>query len=268
MRKIILLATFSLIAVSCSVYYVQQTSTETTYHHDVPELQDAHIVGKAPNFAEITDISEKKHTFFSFLKPGIAWENRRVLQERENLNNIKDNFLANKLSNDNIKQAKKLAENYDLSLSEQGVDQKWIDDMLHRVDVLPEALVLTQAANESAWGTSRFATEGNNYFGQWCYSEGCGLIPLKRGEGMTHEVASFSSVQESIHRYFMNVNRNAAYYDLREIRYGLRENNANLLSADSAMEMVNGLLKYSERGEAYVQDLQSMMRHNQQFWTE
>lgn len=268
MRKIFLLVAFSLVAVSCSVYYVKQSSTETTYYNDVPELQNAHVAGKAPDFAEINDISEKKHSFFSFLKPGVAWENRRVLQERETLNKIKNNLLAKKLSNTNIKQAKKLANNYDLPLSEQGVDLQWIDNMLHRVDVLPEALVLTQAANESAWGTSRFATEGNNFFGQWCYSEGCGLIPLKRAEGMTHEVASFSSVQESIHRYFMNVNRNSAYYDLREIRYELRENNANLLSADSAMEMVNGLLKYSERGEAYVQDLQSMMRHNQPFWTE
>lgn len=85
---------------------------------------------------------------------------------------------------------------------------------------------------------------------------------------MTHEVASFGSVQESIHGYFMNVNRNSAYHDLREIRFRLRKNNADLLSADSAMEMTNGLLKYSERGEAYVQDLQSMMRHNQPFWTE
>ncbi len=83
---------------------------------------------------------------------------------------------------------------------------------------------------------------------------------------MTHEVAKFSSVQESIHRYFMNVNRNNAYFDLREIRFELREDGADLLSTASAMEMSNGLLKYSERGKDYVQDLQAMIRHNEKYW--
>ncbi|GAL25529.1 putative Bax protein [Vibrio variabilis] len=89
--------------------------------------------------------------------------------------------------------AKRLGKLYNLEPT--NVDYEWLESMLTRVDVLPEALVLTQAANESAWGTSRFAKEANNYFGQWCYSKGCGLVPLQRTEGMTHEVAKFSSPQ-------------------------------------------------------------------------
>lgn len=85
---------------------------------------------------------------------------------------------------------------------------------------------------------------------------------------MTHEVAKFSSVQESIHRYFMNVNRNAAYRDLRNIRQQLRKNDANLFSVDSALALSNGLLRYSERGADYVQDVQAMIRHNQVYWVE
>ena len=40
-----------------------------------------------------------------------------------------------------------------------------------------------QAANESAWGTSRFARIGLNFFGQWCYSKGCGMVPKRRNTG-------------------------------------------------------------------------------------
>ncbi len=36
-------------------------------------------------------------------------------------------------------------------------DEIMLAELLKRVDVIPEALVLMQAANESAWGTSRFA---------------------------------------------------------------------------------------------------------------
>ena len=162
--------------------------------------------------------------------------------------------------------AKRLAKLYSLPLPTSGIDEAWLKEMLNRVNVLPEALVLTQAANESAWGTSRFATEANNYFGHWCYSKGCGLVPLQRNEGSTHEVAKFSSSQESVHRYFMNLNRNKAYQDLRGIRMELANKGEDLLTLDAATKLTEGLLKYSERGTDYVTDLQAMIRHNKVYW--
>ncbi|HKJ91279.1 MAG TPA: glucosaminidase domain-containing protein, partial [Oceanipulchritudo sp.] len=47
-----------------------------------------------------------------------------------------------------------------------------LDDLRRRVDVIPPSLALAQAALESGWGTSRFAREGNNLFGIWCYTPG------------------------------------------------------------------------------------------------
>ena len=40
-----------------------------------------------------------------------------------------------------------------------------VNELLDRVDVIPNSIVLAQAANESGWGTSRFATEFNALFG-------------------------------------------------------------------------------------------------------
>lgn len=226
----------------------------------------AHSVGPSPDFSKIDNITEKKRSFFAYLKPGIALENKRVKQERARLEQIEQSFKSNSLTSDDAQYAQRLSYLYNVPLTEQGITPKWLDTMLHRVDVLPEGLVLVQAANESAWGTSRFATQANNYFGQWCYRPGCGLIPAKRQEGATHEVAKFSSVQQSIHGYFMNVNRNKAYFDLREIRYQRHLKGQSLIDTEAAMALTNGLLKYSSRGEAYVNDLQSMIRHNKQFW--
>lgn len=48
-----------------------------------------------------------------------------------------------------MQKARKL---YSLPVPSSGLDQSWLTEMLNRVNVLPEALVLTQAANESAWG--------------------------------------------------------------------------------------------------------------------
>ncbi|MEZ8823794.1 glucosaminidase domain-containing protein [Vibrio amylolyticus] len=228
---------------------------------------EAKKISDAPDFSAITDVQEKKTTFFEYLKPGVARENERIIKERGRLELIQSRFSTGELTDEDKSYAERLANLYHIEVSAEGISSKWIDDMLRRVDVLPEALVLTQAAKESGWGTSRFATEANNFFGQWCYSAGCGVIPQQRQEGMTHEVAKFSSVQESIHRYFMNVNRNRAYQELRDIRHELHVNNQDLLNNEAAIELANGLIRYSERGQPYVDEIQNMIRFNQSFWS-
>ncbi|MCF7504963.1 glucosaminidase domain-containing protein [Vibrio sp. L3-7] len=229
------------------------------------QFGDLTVASSTPNFTAIEDVNEKKDAFFSFLRPSINIENKRIVKERAFLTKISESGLSNTDSEDTL-YAKRLGKLYNLPVSPSGLDKAWLTEMLSRVNVLPEALVLTQAANESAWGTSRFATKANNYFGHWCYTKGCGLVPLQRNEGSSHEVATFSSSQESVHRYFMNLNRNRAYADLRAIRVNLAEKGDDLLTTETATELTNGLLKYSERGSDYVTDLQAMIRHNKVYW--
>ncbi|WP_352256125.1 glucosaminidase domain-containing protein, partial [Pseudoalteromonas sp. 19-MNA-CIBAN-0066] len=63
----------------------------------------------------------------------------------------------------------KILKSYDLPTT---VDTLILTQALRRVDIIPKELALMQAANESAWGTSRFARIGLNFFGQWCYTKG------------------------------------------------------------------------------------------------
>ncbi|WP_194089211.1 glucosaminidase domain-containing protein [Vibrio hibernica] len=215
---------------------------------------------------ENVDINAKKMNFFEQLRPGFEKENQRVESERSQLLELQSALAEKNVSSGLLKKASTLAQMYDVSLPEEGVTKDWLSDMFIRVNILPEALVLTQAANESAWGTSRFARDANNFFGQWCYSEGCGLVPSQRVEGATHEVAKFDNPQASIHAYFMNVNRNDAYKELRNIRQSLAEKKVSLSSTAAALELTNGLLSYSERGQDYINDLQSMIKQNKNYW--
>jgi Bax protein len=226
---------------------------------------DLTVSSDKPDFAAIEDVNEKKDTFFSYLRPSINIENKRITKERAFLTKLSETGLSN-VDSEDASYANRLGKLYSLPVPSSGLNDAWLKEMLNRVNVLPEALVLTQAANESAWGTSRFATKANNYFGYWCYTKGCGLVPLQRNEGSSHEVATFSSSQESVHRYFMNLNRNRAYADLRAIRAKLVAKGNDLLTTQTATELTNGLLKYSERGSDYVTDLQAMIRHNEVYW--
>jgi Bax protein len=123
---------------------------------------------------------------------------------------------------------------------------------------LPVSLVLAQAANESGWGTSRFAIDGNNFFGVWCYVEGCGLKPLDRDQGARHEVKRFESIYEGVAAYIHNINTNPAYSDLRAIRMSMRSLNVPA----RGVQLAEGLLAYSIRGKDYVRDIQAMIRSN------
>jgi Bax protein len=220
-----------------------------------------------PNFASIEDVNKKKAAFFGFLRPHVEAENARISTERTALHDIGKTLATGESIPENQQQfATTLSENYQHPLAEEGITQQWLAEMLTRVNYLPESLILTQAANESAWGTSRFAVEANNFFGQWCYSQGCGLIPEKRVEGASHEVAKFSGAQQSVRAYFMNINRNQAYKELRDIRAQLSQSGDSLSDPDAAIALTQGLLRYSERGQDYVDELQSMIRFNSNYW--
>ncbi|MDR9830571.1 glucosaminidase domain-containing protein [Vibrio sp. FNV 38] len=261
----ILLTATVIAAVSCASYETSTDVTGETKEYNVEaEIASPVLPTSRPDFAAISDIPTKKAAFFDYLRPGIELENQRIAKERAIVFELADEA---SLSAKERAELEQLGELYNLSFPDQGEStERWFEVMKQRVDFLPEALVLTQAANESAWGTSRFATEASNYFGQWCYSAGCGLIPNKRPSGMTYEVAKFSGAAESTHRYFMNVNRNPAYVELREIRLSLREASQDVQTTESALALAGGLTRYSERGQYYVDDIRAMIRHNTAFW--
>jgi len=190
-------------------------------------------------------IVAKKKRFFNFLTPLIVQENKLILAQRKRL------IYAINQKNDR-EWLKMLAKQYQLPSDND------YQELLRRVDILPTELILSQSANESMWGESRFAQQGNNLFGQWCLTPHCGLTPLNRDTTKTHEVAIFKDVNGSIRSYLHNINTNLAYVKLRNIRSRLRLLQRPLI----AEKLATGLEKYSERGEDYVLEIQSMIKTN------
>lgn len=214
-----------------------------------------------PNFGSYTRVDEKKKAFVAFMKPGINYINGLIESARGRLIELEKGKTPTK---DDEAFLLWIAELFNLPLPETGVDKTWYQEALKRVDIIPVDLVLTQAAKESGWGTSRFAREGNNYFGQWCYTPGCGIVPSTRSQGKSHEVAVFKDTYQSIRAYFLNVNRNRAYAQLRDIRAELRNEGKPI----SGVALASGLKSYSERGQAYVDEVQSMIRYNEKYWSQ
>ena len=215
-----------------------------------------------PDFASIRDVKEKKKQFFAFIKPAVLAENENILGLRVEIERLIGQLtLEQPFSEQEHAFVANLSKQYRVSKKYSLLRQLY--ELQLKVDVIPPALVLVQAANESAWGTSRFARIGLNFFGVWCYKKGCGMVPNGRNEGAKHEVAAYSSVEQGVARYLKNINTNSAYMVFRTIRSQLREQNQPL----SPEILATGLIPYSERGTDYVLELTEMIRHNRSYFT-
>lgn len=206
-----------------------------------------------PDFTGFKDVKKKKQAFFAYLLPMVQTANQAILKERQWLNQLQK---QSSISQQDMNQMLALAEKYKVSTLKPN---QVLSLLLEHVDIIPVSLALAQAANESAWGTSRFARQGNNLFGQWCYVKGCGLVPLKQVPGQHYEVASFKNIQASINSYMRNLNSQFSYKDFRVLRKQLREQNQPI----TGLTLAEGLLSYSTRREHYIHEIQSMILHNQ-----
>jgi len=219
-----------------------------------PEPEPVRVVDSAPDFRIYVAGPARKAEFLEYLRPLIAAENRRVLSQRRRL----EYFAAKtKLTEVEAAWLARIAADYKIQHNEAG-KPALIGSLLERVDIVPVSLALAQAAKESAWGTSRFAVEANNFFGEWCFRPGCGLVPLARAADGKHEVEAFSSASASVGSYLRNLNTHANYRSFRMAREALREAGHVL----SGLLLADELAGYSERREDYVEEVKHLIQVN------
>lgn len=221
---------------------------------------DVPAQGELPAALADADLStdQRKRMFIDALLPVVARENERLLGLRQQLADLQTAHTRGKaLSAARQAWLRGLADDYRIDADAD--PDVMLEKLLRRVDVIPAGLAIAQAANESAWGSSRFARQGNNLFGIWTYDADQGMKPLRRAAGKTHLVRSYDSIEDSVRDYIHNLNSHPAYQPLRERRTTQRKQEQPL----SALQLAEGLAAYSEQGEVYIELIQSMIRANQ-----
>lgn len=220
-------------------------------HGAVPPL----AVTSLPTDLAEQPASRKKSLFFRSLLPLILAENRRLQAERS--------LLKRAFAQGGLPPAGSLREQVVAIARDHGINGDLNDSdvraqLLRRVDRIPPALALAQAASESGWGSSRFAREGNNLFGERTWNPDQGLTPHRRASHLRHYVRAFDSLRGSVHSYVHNLNTHRAYAQLRQLRERLRNHGKQ----PDAASLTGNLNRYSERGADYVADIRTMLRHN------
>jgi Bax protein len=210
----------------------------------------------APDFSGLGLSDGRKQQFIAWLLPLIGEENAKIAELRKKAVNLYGKTQSRRLSLTEKEWLMNLATDYEVDVSDNTNFNHvgfW-QGLLHRLDMIPPSLVLTQAALESGWGTSRIAKAGHNYFGIMCFKAGCGI----QSDTSKGEFRRFDSAKASVSGYMRIINTKGAYRSARSVRMQSR-----LLGlAPSGEAMAKTLLNYSELGRRYVSFLMKIMHDN------
>ena len=193
------------------------------------------------------DTKKKRELFISIVLPLILNENEKIQEDRKKLFKILGkNF-------NTIGERVWLKRRF----KEYRVADQDLAKLKVRMDIIPVSIALAQAANESGWGTSRFALEGNALFGQWTWSKK-GILPKEQDPDQTHKIMQFQILKASVRAYKNNLNTHNAYQEFREARAKQRQNNDPI----NGLELTKYLENYAAIGDKYVVILKGIIETN------
>lgn len=218
-------------------------------HGEVPRL---FFVSLPADLQRIRQPGERKAMFIKTALPLILHANEIIRFERARITALRDKA-AEGMELDEAETAwlERVADEY-------GLEKPSFARLLRRVDVIPPSLALAQAAEESGWGTSRFAHEGNAIFGQRTWRRHSGIVPEQRGEGETFKVRVFEQLIDGVRSYTRNLNGHFAYDEFRRAREAQRNRGAR----PDGYALAAALSKYSERGDNYIETIRTIIRVN------
>ena len=211
-----------------------------------------YLVRLPKDLVTLGSAAERKRLFIKSILPLILKANEDILAARRELVDVAARMAAGTaLGHAKRRWLDDLAASY-------GVDPGDVTALLRRVDIIPPSLAIAQAAEESGWGTSRFALEGNALYGQRTFRQGGGMVPVRRDRGKWHEVKAFRGLPHSVATYMKNLNTHGGYAEFRALRAAMRSQNRSL---DGFILAVT-LGAYSERGKAYIKTIRTIMRRD------
>ena len=219
-------------------------------HRQVPRIFLASV---PKDFAALSKPSERKALFIMMTLPLVLNVNEKILLDRAKLKRLelkKSTGQPFTIIDRNL--LKKLSDRY-------GAVGLNIRGLLKRADIIPPSLALAQSAEESGWGTSRFAHEGNALFGQRTWQSAKGLVPKKREEGKNFKIRTFVDLLEGVRAYALNLNTNPFYKNFRAMRAKMRQSDQGKIDS---VNLAQTLLRYSERGSDYVATIRNIIRDN------
>lgn len=216
------------------------------------EVPPVYLQAMPADMGDLQEPEMRKRIFFKTVLPLILRVNEDIRADRRRVSYIRQLIDAGRyVSGADRQWLARLMGRYDVADGD-------VDELLRRLDVIPPSLALAQAAEESGWGTSRFAREGNALFGQYTTATDGHLVPAGLEDRPGIRVQAFNRLLDSVHAYALNLNTHNAYRRFRAVRAAMRTEGTTV----DGMQLAQTLDRYSARGDAYVRTILSLIRGN------
>ncbi|MEQ9329409.1 MAG: glucosaminidase domain-containing protein [Rhodospirillales bacterium] len=200
----------------------------------------------------LDSVDARKSIFLRTLLPIVLKANEEIAADRRRLVLLKEKLAAGKeLPTADRVWLDRLGTRYD-------TDPADFDRLMRRVDIVPVSLALAQAVEESGWGTSRFARQGNAIFGQYTTIDDHGMIPRGAPDDASFKIKAFPNMLAGVRAYMRNLNTHGAYARLRALREAQRADGFD----PDGRKLAETLQGYSERGDEYIRTLHIIMDAN------
>lgn len=173
--------------------------------------------------------SARKRAFIKMLLPSIKVVNQEIDRDIQIVENLSQ---KSSYTSEEKKELKRIFKNYKVSAYNWSALKK-------RMIKYPTSLILSQAALESGWGTSKVFRENNNLFGMVAYSS--------KGR-----YQKYDSIKDSVKDFVLILSRVSVYEPLRR----------RVRAGQEPMEIAKGLRAYSTSKDRYVREVQNMMARN------
>jgi Bax protein len=235
------------VAETIDLFKAEGFNPEISLKAAAPRIPPVFLAALPDDLTSIRDTERRKAVFVTVVLAHVLWANDRIRDDRARIERLqRANLVEKTLRSRDRKWLERMAKKY-------RTKPMAFDELLRRVDVVPPRLAVAQAAQESGWGTSRFAQAGNALFGQHA-PVGENVIRAKGDPDVA--LKAFDTLHRSVHGYMQNLNSHRAYRQFRDMRAEMRANGRPL----DAFELAGSLGRYSEEGDLYVGRLRTIMR--------
>ncbi|MBO4643628.1 MAG: glucosaminidase domain-containing protein [Alphaproteobacteria bacterium] len=181
---------------------------------------------------------ERPALFYEMLLPVVLKANETVLAEREQILALKSEFdEKGDLTSESMDKLEQWVTRYDVKPSDD--IGTLFSALIERADAVSPTLLLAMAAEDSGFGTSRYAREYNAIFNQRDW-DGNGAVPDEpQKEGPQYRIKVFPSLYEAVLSQIHYVNTNGYLGNYRLARAGYRRTHNQIRGSSVAYLLIN-----------------------------
>ncbi len=173
------------------------------------------------DFTKIEDTEQRNSLFIKIMAPLTLKLNQDILSERQQILNIDRDFRQKqKISSAQQKTLEEKAIKYDVftRLKDHERTDFLISELLKRIDVISPSIMISLAAIETDFGSSRIVKDGNSLYKVLQWHTQSGLKPIGEDKNADYRIKTYPDIYQAIKDFALRINSNINFEFFRAAR--------------------------------------------------